>query len=216
MEKYKCVLFDMDGVMLDTESQYDIFWGNIGKKYYPNTPDFSKIIKGTTLPNILKKYFSDIPKSEVDVLVQELDEFESNMTFHEIPGSIAFLESIKQSGIKVGLVTSSTDTKMKSVNTTLHFDKVFDTIVTAADVKQGKPNPDCYLLGAAKLNAKPEDSIVFEDSIAGIQAGYSAGMTVIGVATTLSKQQLDTEKKCKAIISDFKDFSISNLEELLK
>lgn len=215
MGKFACVLFDMDGVMLDTESQYDIFWGNVGKKYYPNVPDFSKQIKGTTLPNILKKYFSDIPKSEVDTLVVELDQFEANMSFHEIPGSLTFLDKLKQSGIKVGLVTSSTDTKMNAVNNTLHFDKIFDTIVTASDVKQGKPNPDCFLLGAERLNVSPEDCIVFEDSIAGIQAGYSAGMTVIGVATTLPKEQLEAENKCKAIIPDFKGLTVEKLKELI-
>lgn len=216
MEKLTCVLFDMDGVMLDTEIQYDLFWGEVGKKYYPNIPNFSKSIKGTTLPNILKKYFSDIPKSEQDILVQKLDAFEENMDYQEIAGSIKFVNLLKDYGVKVGLVTSSTDTKMKAVNRLLHFNNLFDTIVTASDVKHGKPNPDCFLLGAKKLNEDPLSCIVFEDSIAGIKAAHSAGMTVIGVSTTLTKEQLEEQKICKAIIPNFEGFTIEKLIKLIK
>ncbi len=205
----------MDGVVLDTESQYDIFWGNAGKRYHPNIPDFAKIIKGTTLPNIIKKYFSHIPQTEIDILIEELDDFEAKMSFSEIAGSIQFVESLKKEGIKVGLVTSSTDSKMNAVNNAIHLDQLFDTIVTGSDVKQGKPNPDCFLLGAQKLYVKPEDCIVFEDSLAGIQAGISAGMTVIGVATTLTREQLNKQSNCKSIIDDFDEFTVSKLKELI-
>ena len=205
----------MDGVVLDTESQYDIFWGNAGKRYHPNIPDFAKIIKGTTLPNIIKKYFSHIPQTEIDILIEELDDFEAKMSFSEIAGSIQFVETLKKEGIKVGLVTSSTDSKMNAVNNAIHLDQLFDTIVTGSDVKQGKPNPDCFLLGAQKLYVKPEDCIVFEDSLAGIQAGISAGMTVIGVATTLTREQLNKQSNCKSIIDDFDEFTVSKLKELI-
>ena len=76
MEKEICVLFDMDGVVLDTESQYDKFWKHMGDRYNVGIPNFEKVIKGTTLPNIIKKYFSDLTQDEQNHIVEATDEFE--------------------------------------------------------------------------------------------------------------------------------------------
>lgn len=201
MKKYTCALFDMDGVMLDTETQYDKFWKHTGDKYNVGIGNFEKVIKGTTLPGIMSKYFSEHTEEEKNNIVKALDKFESEMIFPEINGSIAFVQKLKDSGIKVGLVTSSTDTKMVGVNRERQFDKFFDTVVTASDVKNGKPHPDCYLLAAKNMEINPEECLVFEDSFAGMEAGNSAGMTVIGVATTHSAKSL--EGKCSRTINDF-------------
>lgn len=202
MRRYTCVLFDMDGVMLDTESQYDKFWKHASDRFNIGIPDFEKKIKGTTLPNILKKYFSEYSQHEVDALVEDLDRFESNMEYPEIAGSIAFVKKLKAENYKVGLVTSSTDTKLVGVHKAHGFDLLFDTIVSAARVEHGKPSPDCYLLAAQDLGVQAKDCIVFEDSFAGIEAGVAAGMKVIGLATTHPAEQL--ENKCAKVITDFK------------
>lgn len=201
MEKITCVLFDMDGVMLDTESQYDKFWKNASDRLNVGVPNFEKTVKGTTLPNILKKYFSEYPQEEIDALVQELDHFESNMVYPEIPGSISFVKDLKDKGYKVGLVTSSTDTKLIGVNKAHAFDELFDTIVSAGRVEHGKPNPDCFLLAAKDLGVEPHNCIVFEDSFAGVDAGRAAGMKVIGLATTNPVDSLND--KCTKVIYDF-------------
>lgn len=209
-----CVLFDMDGVMLDTESQYDIFWGHAAERYSIPIPNFAKVIKGTTLPNILKKYFSEYSQSELDILIADLDKFEADMDFSEIRGSIAFVKALKESGVKVGLVTSSNNAKLANVNKAVHFDQLFDTIVSAERVEHGKPNPECFLLGAKDLNANPKNCFVFEDSFAGIEAGTKAGMRVIGLATTNPADKL--QDKCIAVISDFSDFKPNNLLQYIQ
>lgn len=213
MTKIKCVLFDMDGVMLDTESQYDKFWKHAGERFSLGIQDFEKKIKGTTLPSIIKRYFSEFDEKDITNLITDLDKFEASMTYIEIPGSIAFVKLLKQKGIKVGLVTSSSDTKMNGVNKDKGFDKLFDTVVTAARVEHGKPDPTCYLLGAKDLNVDPKDCVVFEDAFAGIEAATKAGMPVIGLATTNKKEQL--ESKCKAVIPNFEGFTLEKLEALL-
>lgn len=210
MEKITCLLFDMDGVMLDTESQYDIFWKRIGKEYNIGISNFEKKIKGTTLPGILKKYFSDLPSEETEKLIAELDKFESQMEFYEIAGSVDFVKRVKAEGFKVGLVTSSTNTKMIGVNKNKHFDTLFDTLVTASQVEHGKPNPECYLLAAKKLSVNSEQCLVFEDSFAGITAAKAAGMDVIGLATTHSHKELEN-KGCYKIINNFNNISIKEL-----
>lgn len=213
MKKITCVLFDMDGVMLDTESQYDIFWKHQGDRYNVGIADFEKKIKGTTLPAILKKYFSQNTKEETDRIIEELDKFEEQMTYPEIPGSVKFVELLKKKGIKVGLVTSSSDTKLKGVYRDKQFHKIFDTIVSASRVAHGKPDPECYLLAAKDLNVNPDECIVFEDTYAGIDAGLAAGMTVIGLSTTYPEETLIS--KGVQVIPDFSDFTYEKLLSLI-
>jgi len=214
MKKEICVLFDMDGVMIDTETQYDVIWKHIGDRYNVGIPHFEKIIKGTTLPNIMKKYFSEQTDEERKNIEKMIDDFETNMEFPEIPGSLKFVDELKGNGIKVGLVTSSTQTKLNAVNKVRHFDKLFDTIVAAERVVQGKPNPECYLLAAKDLNVDPKDCVVFEDSFAGLEAGKAAGMTVVGLCTTHEAQKL--MPYTDTIIPDFKNFGLVELEAIVK
>lgn len=201
MKNITCALFDMDGVMIDTEPQYSVFWKQTGEKYKVGIANFETLIKGTTMPNILKKYFAHIPNRKINELITDHDRFEEHMSFPEIPGSIAFVQALKEQGIKVGLVTSSSDTKMDAVNKAKQFDKLFDTIVTASRVKIGKPNPECYLMAAEEIGIDPANCIVFEDSFAGLEAGNAAGMTTIGVATTHPANTLSG--KCDKVINNF-------------
>lgn len=201
MRKITCLLFDMDGVMLDTEPQYDIFWKHASERFNIGIPDFEKKIKGTTLPNILKKYFSEYSKEELDALIHDLDIFEENMSYPEISGSINFVKILKNKGYKVGLVTSSGDTKLVGVNKVHKFNELFDTVVSGSRVEHGKPSPDCYLLAAKDLNVNPQACVVFEDSFAGVESGLAAGMTVIGLATTNPAESLID--KCAKVIDNF-------------
>lgn len=212
MKKKNCALFDMDGVMLDTEPQYDIFWKHIGDKYNVGIENFEKVIKGNTLSGILKKYFSELPQSEIDSIIADLDKFELDMFFPEIPGSIRLVQELKKNGIKVGLVTSSSDTKLIGVNREKQFNKLFDTVVSASRVTKGKPDPECFLLATKDLNVDPENCVVFEDSFAGIEAATQAGMPVIGLATTHSAESLS--QKCIKVIPDFSVFSVDDFLNL--
>jgi len=211
MKEIKCALFDMDGVMIDTEPQYDILWKHLGDKYNVGIPNFETVIKGTTLDNILAKYFSHLNEEEINNLLKYHNEFEKNMSFDEIPGSISFVHELKRKGIKVGLVTSSDEEKMEAVNHQQHFDILFDTIVSAGLITKSKPDPEGYLLAAEKLGANPENCIVFEDSFAGIAAGKAAGMTVIGLYTTHPKEAI--EEKTSIAIPNFMDITLERLKE---
>lgn len=209
-----CVLFDMDGVVLDTETQYDKFWSQMGEQYHLGIPHFEKVIKGTTLPNIIKNNFSHLSQDEQDKIVEAADLFEQGMSYHEIAGALKFIAELKSKGIKIGLVTSSMQVKMDAVNKVQHFDQIFDTIVTGDRVVDGKPNPECFLLAAQDLGVDPSDCVVFEDSFAGIRAGQAAGMTVIALATTLSADEL--KDKTDQIIPNFVDFTFNDLEQMVR
>ena len=91
MDKTKCVaaLFDFDGVVMDTESQYSIFWNEVGKKYHPEYEEFGKIIKGQTLRQIYDRYFQGMENEQVEI-TEGLNRFETEMRYEYVPGVAEF------------------------------------------------------------------------------------------------------------------------------
>ncbi|MBE6345160.1 MAG: HAD family hydrolase [Spirochaetaceae bacterium] len=204
-------LFDLDGVVLDTESQYTDFWEKIGVEFLKKT-GFGSLIKGQTLNNIFETYFPN--KDFHKKITESLNNFELNMSLPYIPGAKDFIQGIKKHGIKVALVTSSNQNKMQSVYKKLpDFASMFDKILTAEMFARGKPAPDCYLLGAKLFNLEVEKCVVFEDSFHGLQAGFSAGMKVIGLTTTNPKEKI--QHLTHMVIKDFTNLDITLIDQVL-
>lgn len=206
----KAALFDFDGVLVDTEKLYDVFWDEMGERYHTGIPHFASHIKGTTIDGLIEKYFADRPEEEKKQIIAESNHFDWNMPMPPMPGSFEFVRMLKAHGVQIGLVTSSDDKKLAHAFHELPFmEGLFDTIVSANRITRGKPDPMCYRLAAQDLGRKPEDCLVFEDSFAGIQAGKEAGMRVIALSTTNPAAQL--EGKADYVIPDlagrtFEDF----------
>lgn len=204
----KTALFDFDGVIVDTEPIYDLFWNDAAERYGLGIENFAQKIKGTTLPNILEKYFAGYPEEFCQKVIRESTDYEKGMSFPPMPGSIEFLQMLKAHGVKTGLVTSSDDTKVERAFRLLPLENLFDTVVTADRITEGKPDPMCYLLAASDLKTDPADCLVFEDSFAGIQAGNAAGMRVIGLSTTNPADAL--KEQVYAIIPDFRSVTFED------
>lgn len=180
---YKAALFDLDGVLIDSETLYTSFWERVGKQHRLPSPTFAYDIKGTTLNDILTTYF---PEPEVRENIDRLlHEFENEIVYPVFPGAIEFVDALRAKGLKTVIVTSS-DTKKMDFLFAQHpdFPSHFNAIVTACDVTRSKPDPEPYLVGAAKVGIAPEECIVFEDSFQGLEAGRAAGCRVIGLSTT--------------------------------
>ncbi|WP_102408839.1 HAD family hydrolase [Parabacteroides bouchesdurhonensis] len=204
----KTALFDFDGVIVDTEPIYDIYWNEAAYRYGLNIDNFASLIKGTTLPYILDKYFADCSETLRRRVIDESNAYEKEMPFPPMPGSIEFLHTLKEHGVKMGLVTSSDDVKVKRAFSLLHLDNIFDTIVTADRITKGKPDPMCYLLAASDLHESPDNCLVFEDSFAGIQAGTSANMRVIGLSTTNPEETI--KDKVYKVIPNFENLTFAD------
>ena len=110
MDKTKCVaaLFDFDGVVMDTESQYSIFWNEVGKKYHPEYEEFGKIIKGQTLRQIYDRYFQGMEHEQAEI-TEGLNRFETEMRYEYVPGVAEFMQSLRAHGVKIAIVTSSNE-----------------------------------------------------------------------------------------------------------
>lgn len=210
MKKIKTALFDFDGVIVDTEPIYDIYWNEAAHRYGLGINDFASLIKGTTLPYILEKYFSSHSEEFRQRVIDESNAFEKEMPFPPMPGSIEFLHILKEHEVKIGLVTSSDDIKVKRAFHLLHLDNIFDTIVTADRITKGKPDPACYLLAASDLQESPGNCLVFEDSFAGIQSGTSAGMRVIGLSTSNPAETI--KDKVYKVIPNFEGFTFADYQ----
>lgn len=207
----KTALFDFDGVIVDTEPIYDIFWNEAGIRYQTGIDNFAAVIKGTTLPYIMEKYFSDRTEEFRRMIVKESTDYESTMPLPAMPGSIEFLHLLKENGVQIGLVTSSDDSKVERAFKLHHLDNLFDTIVTANRITTGKPDPMCYLLAASDLGVAPANCVVFEDSFAGIQAGTAAGMRVIGLSTTNPEELL--KDKVYEVIPNFEKVTFEDYQK---
>ena len=196
------VLFDLDGVIMDTETQYGIFWNRTGKELL-GLDDFGKRIKGQTLNHIIS-HFDGVSKSK-DEIIRELYEYERNMSYDYIPGADEFMKDLHARGIPMAIVTSSNDAKMVNVRRA-HPElwELTEAVLTSEHFSKSKPDPECFLKGMEVLGGRPEDTYVFEDSIHGINAGRAAGAKVIGLATTNTREAI--VHLCDQVIDDFRGF----------
>lgn len=206
---FNTALFDLDGVVLDTESQYTACWDRLGKVYKPDIQHFAHLIKGQTLMQIFERYFKDEMKAQHDI-ENQLIEFEKNMDYAYIPGVIAFIKDLKRIHVNTAIVTSSNQQKMANVyQRHPEFVTFFDVILTSEDFKRSKPNPDCYLTAAAHFSVSHNQCVVFEDSINGLKAGNAAQMKVCGLATTNSVEVI--EPLSDIVMIDFVGMSYEKL-----
>ena len=213
-EKPIAALFDFDGVVVDTEPQYTLFWDEKGKKYHPEIPNFGHHIKGQTLIQIYKQFFRE-PESLQDEITRQLLDYELTMHFEYIDGVVDFMKELREKGVKLAIVTSSNDAKMANAyREHPELKTMVDYIVTADRVTHSKPHPECFLLGAEMLGVEKDNCIVFEDSFHGIEAGNRAGMKVIGLATTNSAEAI--ADKCALVIPDFTDFTFEKMKGVLQ
>lgn len=188
-KEFKAALFDLDGVVFDTEPQYSIFWGGQFRRYYPEHPGMEQLIKGMTLVEIYEKYFQD--KDIQKRITRELDEFEQTMDFVYVKGFENYVKSLRGRGVKTAVVTSSNMAKMENVyRKRPEFKTYFDAILTSEDFAESKPSPDCYQRAAQRFGLTKDECVVFEDSFNGLKSGRAAGMYVVGLATTNSPESI--------------------------
>ena len=179
----RAALFDLDGVIVDSEGLYTIFWNSIEQIYPTGIPDFAHAIKGTTIGKILSNYPSDQIRDDI---LDRLHRYErEEMAYTVYPGVLDFVRGLRDCGISTAIVTSSDDVKMGYLFKQLpQLRYMFDIVITGTMVSRSKPDPEGYLLAASRLGCDPADCWVFEDSLQGLEAGRRAGARVVALATT--------------------------------
>ena len=203
MKLFKAALFDLDGVVFDTEPQYSVFWGSQCREFHPEHPGLENEIKGMTLVQIYDAWFSGPLAEQQAVITERLNAYEAQMKYIYVPGFEEYIASLRREGVKTAVVTSSNQPKMEAVyRQRPEFKTLFDAILTAEDFSASKPDPDCYLKAAERFGVQPVDCVVFEDSFNGLKAGRAAGMYVVGLATTNPEEAI--RPLCDRVIHDFR------------
>lgn len=178
------VLFDLDGVLLDSEGKYSIFWAQMDKEHPTGIDNFAAYIKGFHLNRILSYFDNEEARQQI---LNKLASFERDMRYEFFPGALELVRQLNEAGIAMAIVTSSDRKKMESLYSQHpEFPTMFDHIITGDMVIKAKPDPYCYFMAAKRLGIDIHDCIVVEDSRNGLIAGRESGARVIGVATTLS------------------------------
>lgn len=185
--KKNAVIFDMDGVIFDTERAYMAIWIKVYTKHgYSMTRDIFKTLIGRDRASIIEilynVYGQDFP---VNKLLGECDlnlkEAIDNGKVSIKPGALEIFDYLTRQNYKLALATSSSKTKLEMQLKIHNLENIFDDIVCADDVTKSKPDPEIFLAAARKLSVDPEKCIVIEDSPAGIKAAYKAKMTALHV-----------------------------------
>ena len=214
MSELKAALFDLDGVVFDTEPQYTIFWGSQCRLYHPEHPGLEHEIKGQTLTQIYDQWFSGPLLPEQPKITERLNDYESKMHYDYVEGFERVIADLRSHGVKTAVVTSSNLPKMEAVyRFQPEFKNLFDAILTSEDFDRSKPDPDCYLKAAERLGAKTDECIVFEDSFNGLRSGRAADMKVVGLATTNSVESIRPLSDIQ--ISDYREMDYDQLSSIL-
>lgn len=201
------VLFDLDGVIIDSESSYTEFWSEIDRIYPTGIDNYAIAIKGTTLPEIMKHYDDDGVKADI---LQRIHDFQESMVYSVYPGVENFLSELNRRNIPAAIVTSSDNRKMEILF--CQHPKLkgyFSRIIDASCVSHSKPHPEGYLKAAAALGCRPENCFVFEDSLQGLTSGQASGATVVALSTTYPAETL--KGKAAKVIDGFEKFTVDDM-----
>ncbi len=201
----KAALFDLDGVVFNTEPQYTTFWGAQCREFHPEHPGLEHEIKGQTLVQIYDAWFSGNLQEKQALITERLNRFEQEMDYEYVAGFEEFVRNLRARGVKTAVVTSSNRVKMEAVyQRRPEFKSLFDAILTSEDFERSKPDPDCYLKAAQRFGVMAADCVVLEDSFNGLRSGRAAGMYVLGLATTNPADAI--RPFCDRVVSNYLSF----------
>lgn len=203
MNKIKAVLFDMDGVIFDTEREYLKEWEVIFKKYgYKMKKEIYISVMGRgrkKVKEIFKEKFGeDLP---IDKMYIEKDKMlKEAVENNKVPlkeGALELLEFLKENGYKIALATSAKRARVNIQVSHAKLENIFDAIVCSEDITNSKPDPEIFLKAAEKVCVNPENCIVIEDSEAGIKAAFNAKMMGFHVEDLKKADESILKYSCK-------------------
>lgn len=183
----KAVLFDMDGTLIDTEKYYRIFWPKALAQFGYHMTDeqvlFMRSLGRPFAPKQLKEWFGE----ELDYYAvrdrrkQLMEEHLDRVGIELKPGAVEILEALKKRGILAAVATATDLERTEKYLRQVGLREYFDRLISATQVKEGKPSPDIYIYACEQLGLAPEECIAVEDSPNGVKSAYGAGCRVIMV-----------------------------------
>ena len=180
----KAVIFDMDGLMIDSERvTYDGYVIEMGKRNYHFSKEFYIKTLGKTIKTVYQIYFDEYgDQFPIDEVIDDVHQYIEEVFIKDgVPikkGLIELLQYLKQHNIKTIVATSSGRERTNRILKQADLTSYFDDSICGDEVENGKPNPEVFLKACEKLNVKTSEAIVLEDSEAGIEAAHNANINV--------------------------------------
>ncbi len=208
------VIFDLDGVLIDSGECHFESWVKLGREYgFELTREWFAHTFGMNNRTILRELFQDpsLPDEVIDELSARKEQYYRELArtrLKTIPGAEQFVRSLKRHRVPIALYTSTPRANVDFLQDIVPFLKLFHVIMTGDDVREGKPHPEGFLKALERLQTTAETTVVFEDAPAGIEAGHRAGLRVIALETTHGR---DVLKDADLIIASFEHISVKDL-----
>ncbi len=218
LKNIKAIIFDMDGVIVDSEPLHDearqITCEKYGIKCPPRDPDWSNF-KGKPVSEIFKYIVKEYNEND-NLSIEELTDYKTKLflkiaseKLQLIPGVMEFIKKCRGKYEKIALTTSARIEIKKMVFNKFDLDNYFDAVVTREEIKNGKPHPEPFLKTVSKINIPAENCLVIEDSDNGIISAKKAGCVTAGITTYFDK------KKLKGAGADYVVDSFEELDKLI-
>lgn len=212
------VLFDMDGVICDTNPYHAKAWRKFLEKYGVSATDdeFAEHMYGKSNSYILQHFFKRAFVGEEF----ERMEYEKELTFRQVyepyvepvAGLVDLVTDLHQQGARMGIATSAPIENMDLILSKVPIRPYMGSFMASQHVAQHKPHPEVYLQSAQRLGLSPDRCVVFEDSVSGVMAAKNAHMKVVGVLTTYQPHELPP---CDAYLSDYTGIDAEFVKALL-
>jgi beta-phosphoglucomutase len=206
MLRFKGVIFDMDGVIVDNHKYHFSAWMEFSKrhKFELNEEIYREHYNGKTNADLFQMIFGKLSEEQIIEYAEEKeglyqDLYREHMKAHT--GLLDFLDYLVGHKVRIALGTSAPTKNVDFILDALKLRQYFSVIVDGSQVDKGKPDPQVYQMCVNKLGLEPKQCVVFEDSLAGLESGERAGCTIIAVATSHKASEL--KPMTENIIFDF-------------
>ncbi|ATM77692.1 MULTISPECIES: sugar phosphatase [Serratia] len=207
----KGFLFDLDGTLVDSLPAVERAWTQWAERHGISPQQVLDFIHGKQAITSLRHFMPNATEAELQHEFTLLEQVEAEDTggVNALPGALALLERINALGIPWAIVTSGS-VPVANARRLAGGVPLPEVFITSERVKQGKPHPDAYLLGAQGLGLAPQDCVVVEDAPAGILSGLAAGCQVIAVNAPVDTPKLD---QVDLILSSLEQLKIAKSEQ---
>ena len=210
--KYKAILFDMDGVLIESEFlmrhsaiQALAEWGIEAK--HEDFREFTGMGEDMFVGGVAQKYGHTYTFDMKDRAYDYFGQLVKEMA--EVPSGVKeMLEALHEKGLVMAVCSAADLRKVRYNIQAIGVDEsIFSALVTGSDVERKKPFPDIYLEGARRIGMEPKDCLVVEDAVSGIKAAHAAGMDAVGVPTTFSKEELMERVHPEYMLNEIKELT---------
>lgn len=218
----EAIIFDMDGVLIDSPGYISTSFNAVLKEHGIFLDKHRRKMElGLSLRDQIRRWNAELsPRKKINYhefsarankiqLKIMKDALKPDKSIHRL------LDSARKKGIKLAVATASGSVRAHKILTLIKVKKKLGVIVTSDDVQKHKPNPAVFLKAAKKLGVKPQNCVVFEDALNGVEAALRANMVVVALLTDHNHKK-DFENKADLIIKNFSEISIPKIEELME